>query len=511
MFKLVGVGGKVRGKEFIIDEGINSFGRSSQCTHQLSLSGVSKKHFQVNLEAGRIEIKDLGSANGTIVNNKVIKRRDLQVNDLIALPNGVLKLIYSRDDISENESFEAEMIDSEQESSLVKKPIWFFKTKVMPVIYQMNEAYEWKYLLGIFLFLFLSINIFLTIGPILQDTNKLLLSEIRMRGSQYVSEVARVNSGALSRGEFDKIDTLFLDSSKDITSYLLFDREGRILRPKIYEHQYFSDSFAVEARNWISQKRENYQKDYFQRLSDGTIGVARAILGRRGQSLNEEIMGYIVLHFTPTSLAIKNANSRRAYLVSLALSCAVGLIFFGFIYYSTVNPINELKNKIEDFQRGKIKEIDLQHLMQEIKPLTFVINSILIRNRELTESETGEVFEAEDDRPYLNLMKDICQMSGGAVLILDSEKNISALNYEGEELMGIRESLASGTNLLDTLREQGMAATILDLCDQSAADQGDLKEDHYEIGGVDHRVLVRALSGVKDQFNKGYIVTFIRE
>ena len=39
MFKLVAVGGKLRGKEFILAEGENSLGRSHDCDHALAVNG----------------------------------------------------------------------------------------------------------------------------------------------------------------------------------------------------------------------------------------------------------------------------------------------------------------------------------------------------------------------------------------------------------------------------------------------------------------------------------------
>ena len=49
MFKLVAVGGKLRGKEIILNDGENVLGRSVECDHQVAVDGISKKHLRVTV------------------------------------------------------------------------------------------------------------------------------------------------------------------------------------------------------------------------------------------------------------------------------------------------------------------------------------------------------------------------------------------------------------------------------------------------------------------------------
>ena len=68
MFKLVVVGGKLRGQEFVLKSGENTLGRDSSCDVYFPVEGVSKKHMSVTVSDDIVTVSDLGSANGTFLN-----------------------------------------------------------------------------------------------------------------------------------------------------------------------------------------------------------------------------------------------------------------------------------------------------------------------------------------------------------------------------------------------------------------------------------------------------------
>jgi len=94
-------------------------------------------------------------------------------------------------------------------------------------------------------------------------------------------------------------------------------------------------------------------------------------------------------------------------------------------------------------------------------------------------------------------------------MILNSEKYIQNINLEAEDLIGLRENSSAGQSILDTARDQGFAATVIDLCDQSANNEGCNQKEIYEIGGKQMEINVNALMG-KDKFAKGFYITFVR-
>ena len=97
MFKLIAVGGKIRGKEFVLNEGENIFGRSLECDFPLKIDGVSKKHLSLTVNGESCFLEDLKSSNGTFVNGKIIKKQTVVDKDKITLPNVIFQLVYVKE------------------------------------------------------------------------------------------------------------------------------------------------------------------------------------------------------------------------------------------------------------------------------------------------------------------------------------------------------------------------------------------------------------------------------
>ena len=94
MYKLVVVGGKLRGQEFILKDGENILGRDSSCDIHFAVEGVSKKHMSVTVAEDVMYVTDLGSANGTFLNGRIIKKSTTVSGDKIGLPNSILQMVY---------------------------------------------------------------------------------------------------------------------------------------------------------------------------------------------------------------------------------------------------------------------------------------------------------------------------------------------------------------------------------------------------------------------------------
>ena len=76
-------------------------------------------------------------------------------------------------------------------------------------------------------------------------------------------------------------------------------------------------------------------------------------------------------------------------------------------------------------------------------------------------------------------------------------------------MTGSREASSQGASLLDVSREQGFAATVIELCDNSANNMGTFQTSEYELQGHEYNVNVTCLMG-RDGFAKAFYVTFVR-
>lgn len=81
-FQLVVVQGRSASQALKVGSGVMTVGRQQDCQLRIASSQVSRKHCQIFEKKGLLLVKDLGSANGTLVNGKKIAdQRVLEVGD----------------------------------------------------------------------------------------------------------------------------------------------------------------------------------------------------------------------------------------------------------------------------------------------------------------------------------------------------------------------------------------------------------------------------------------------
>ena len=519
MYKLVVVGGKLRGQEYPLKNGDNSLGRDSACDIHFQTEGVSKKHLSVTLTDDVIYIQDLGSANGTFVNGKLIKRATLKAGDKVGLPNAILQLVYVKEkkvvikkkisNTREKESSIEDMLNGgSPPENLVGKIFWLFKYKVMPAIHGINQEYEWRVLLAIFTAAFALITISLTIFPVLQDSKEVLTSEIANRGAHYAEEIGRLNASALEQKNLERIDTTFLDSEEGVVSYELFDLEGRIVRPISRLNEYTNDPFSVQTREWATKNKDSKTVKK-QLLENSQIGIGKKILAYNTRTGTQEPVGIIAIRFAPRTLAVEATKSSKLYFESLITSFLVAILYFGVVYYLTLRPIEEMRYQTEEALRGRRRNIDSKLLFEELNPVRNAVNTGLQRIRELQKDDSEvDPNDVESDESYLATLGEFLLGAQGPVLILNSSKNLIKINSQGEDVCGIRQSMSEGMNILDITKERGFAATLIELCDNSANNSGTSQQGHYELQGKQYGIYITSLMG-KDGFAKGFYISFV--
>ena len=521
MYKLVVVGGKLRGQEFILKNGDNSLGRDGSCEIQFQVEGVSKKHLTVTVTDDVVYLQDLGSANGTFLNGKIIKRATMKSGDKIGLPNAILQVVQVKEkkivvkkkvanQREREESIDTILSGGTPPENLVGKFFWIFKYKFMPAFHGINQEYEWRVLLAIFTGAFALTTISLTIFPVLQDSKEVLIGEIANRGAHYAEEIGRMNASALEQKNLERIDTSFLDSEEGVVSYELFDLEGRIVRPISRLNEYTNDPFSVQTREWATKNKDSKTVKK-QLLENSEIGIGKKILAYNTRTGIQEPVGIIAIRFAPRTLAIEATKSSKLYFESLITSFLVAIIYFGFVYYLTLRPIEEIRYQTEEALRGRRRSIDSKLLFEELNPVRNAINTGLQRIRELQRDETEiDPNDIESDDAYVTTLTEFLQGAQGPAIVLNSSKNLIKLNTQAEDVCGIRLSMSEGMNILDITKERGFAATLIELCDNSANNSGSSQQGHYELQGKQYGIFVTSLMG-KDGFAKGFYITFVQD
>lgn len=95
---LLVVGGELNGSIYNLLPGDTVVGRNPDCAISLDFHGVSRRHFSIHASEAEMILTDLGSANGTYLNNqKVEKPTHLKKGDIIKIGSIALKYIPKGD------------------------------------------------------------------------------------------------------------------------------------------------------------------------------------------------------------------------------------------------------------------------------------------------------------------------------------------------------------------------------------------------------------------------------
>ena len=79
--QLIMPAGQGRERTFALDREISIVGRDHKCHLRIPLSNVSREHCRIELDQGLVYLRDLGSTNGTYVNNR-------RVDEIVTLVAG---------------------------------------------------------------------------------------------------------------------------------------------------------------------------------------------------------------------------------------------------------------------------------------------------------------------------------------------------------------------------------------------------------------------------------------
>ncbi len=504
MFRLVGVAGDVRGKKFSLDDGENIFGSDMGADHQITSKGISKKHFSLLVNEEFISMKDLGSSNGTFVNNKIIQEKSLREGDVISIPGASFKLIKVQVKKIKKQTYVEEK--EEVPKSLFGKVSFYFKNKFMPMIFSMNQGSEWKNLISIFLAATIALVVFISVSSVLDRTEGLVLSEVINRVKQHAEEVSRRNSAYLYQNEFDQINLNFLEREKSVVEYYLLDRKGIVIKSTERKNVYVNHPFTVEAKQMIESKND-YNYHYVENLGEGRIGVAKGIFARNLESQRDQVVGVISIVFNPESLIELENLSSVSYLEALLKSAIIGFLCYLLIYFLTQKHLDVLIKEANEVLQGNKNRIEKKMLFEDMLPLEAILNQSINQLNELKNGDEVSFDSLESDDDYIASLSEIVAGYPGAGMVLNAEKQIKRINQEAEDLIGIRENLSLDQDLSDIIRDQSLVAKIISLCDQSSDEMGANCEEIGDISGTEYTITVSSLMG-KDGYAKAHIIGF---
>lgn len=519
-----------RGSSFAVGNGKFVIGRHSQNQIVLQSNNVSKQHCVLVVDNTRVKLEDAGSSNGTFVNGKLAAKRELQPGDRISVGEFVLEL--SQGGI---QSFHAPVAISGGGSNVIPFPDvagasappppsddaeapmprdlpgrvkFFFDRFVLPYFMSFNERYEWRIVIGSLFGLYLILNLFVSLSPLMAEQQRAIERELSLRAKVMAREIAERNAPFLAAKAESKIDLGTFDRADAVRVVAVLDLENRILAPAAKAGQYFElgseASAAVKARKQFVDGRET---GIVTKSDDETIVAIEPIRVLSPLKGKNETRALAIVSIDTTIANAEGGELWMVYAHTLVLSIVIGLLIFYLIYRITLRPFQEMNRKIDQCLRGENVEFKPSVYFSEIDSLWDVMDSALKRvpREEQGGGGSGSSFTAHD---LLGPLRTMGTQSKNGVGILDEEKKILFLNSIFEEITGVRLDSNEGQVLTGASRDQAFSALVADLCDRASPGSEGVSED-FDFSGMPYTVHVVSFGNFGDP--KCFVFTLTRK
>lgn len=521
-----------RGSSFAVGTGTFSIGRHSQNQIVLESGNVSKRHCVLVVDNARVAVEDQGSSNGTFVNGKLSAKRDLRPGDRISVGEFVLELGSGAPAVASARSnvlafpgahpsmpapaaplfADATAEDAPMPKDLPGKVKYHFDRYVLPYFFGFNERYEWRIVIGSLFGLYLALNLFISLSPLMSEQERAVEREISQRARVIAREIAERNTPAVAAKADSKLDLGSFEKAWGVRVALVVDMENRILAPSTKAGNYFQNppgaaGTAVKAgKAFRDGKQDGFvlKPDADSIVAVEPIQVLNPALGKN------ETRAMAVVALDATLSAVEGGELWLVYAHTLVLSILIGLFVYYLIYRITLRPFQEMNRKVDQVLRGEHVEFKPSVYFSEIDPLWDLVDSALKRVPRADESAAGGAGGGRgiSSNDLAGPLRAIAAASKDGVAILDEERKILFLNSVFEEITGVRNDSGEGQPLSAVSRDQAFSSLVADLCDRaSPGTEG--AADEFDFSGVVFRVQVVSFGTFGDA--KCFVFNLIRK
>ncbi len=536
MFKLTIVGGPNTGTNFVLKEGENVLGRGSSNEVYLPSSRVSKNHCVVTVKGRTLELRDLGSANGTFINGVKARQKVIQAGDRIS----VGPFIFEVTRVKKNEKVSQYPVLAElQNGSLAARKdvggtqagysnggmpaaalsFWdrvnlYFEKYVMAFFYGLNIKYDWRWL-GVGLFTgFLFLNLFFSVSPLLEANQQSVLIESGRRAQYMARQVAELNTAKFAAASQSGLTMAGTGEEFGVQVSVIADLQNRILAPADKLNQYLKSGtearLAVAAANLFKEGRETGVVKDFQDELVVAIEPIRILDRKLGRNTT---VAMVVVSIDATFATPRMGSIGVIYSKTLIVAVIFGALLALIFYRMTLKPLEILNEDMEKVLQGEMHQVTHDFKNESLDSLWTIINSALQR---LPKTGSGGS-SAEMDRESIEqtsfevAVQAFRSMGDGArygLLACDQARNVVFMNTVFEDISGIRSADAFGKELTSVARDQAFSVLVSNLFDAAQMSLGQALGEDFDFGGIVYEMRTVALG--KDRA-MGFILSATRK
>lgn len=509
------------GKIFNLREGSNVVGRSNSCAICIPTAGISKEHTNIIVQGKTVFVQDLKSTNGTFVNGVRISKIQIKKGDKLTLFDCLLDLqptsaISALSHVSSpytgnvaldlnsvsipnpqastmpHEKTSTQTAQLKKAQSIPEYLEHYMRNVVLPGIYKLGEAMEFRWALGLFIALFVVMVTFLSVIPMIQIT-KAGIEQESMRRTDTLAETLKDRYiNAVKNGTDSTFDTRFIEREPGVDIAIVVSADnGRILAPARKAGESINRTFVHEARRSDEKIKE---------MIDGShIGVSVPIESFSKETASPTVTAHAIVIYNMGSVAIDTERTLSLFIQVFTMALFLGFIIFYFMENFIDYPIHSLNSQLNKVLKNEIDSVSITYNYPKLASMVNHLNSLIhrARNPNPTSAPTSLIDRVAEARGVLDII-DL------PALALDKGSLILCANTKFEELTGLHGNQIE-SQTIESLNDQALILSLKDLIERSASSPNGLS-NQLEFSGNNYEIILKTLHGDRDV--SFYLVVF---
>ncbi len=487
MWSLRVLNGPQAGQFFTLKQGKNTIGRSSKCDIQLMAQGVSKEHCELHLTKNKTILIDLNSSNGTYVNSTKIQRSDIKFGEKFSLHDIYLDIIPTPQPKTNTafvtarthsgnlaaQTYASPQLNQQLNSHLnphtipqphlnlaarnadsdLKQPHDFdspealsFKVKfeaymnqvVLPSVYKLAQFFEFKYVLGGFVGIFIFVVTLLSLIPMVSITRESIQGEAKKRTMSLARALAETNKKAISENNGASLYTYSIEKEDGVKEALIVNRhDGSVMAPATKSGRTLDIPFINEALR--------SGRDLVKSIDYTTIAAAFPIDKYDLDKQEAVPVAYAIVIYDISTLAFDEGIVISLFMQNLVIAILVGLILYFFLYKLIEFPIASLNRQLDLAMREKNEHIENTFLFPPLQALAGNLSSLMTR------------YLHGDNRPSVNLKNKDFEAS----MLIQHFRDPSFAATPSRKIINLNSNFESlCQNSMENLMNQGIDAIV---------------------------------------------------
>lgn len=463
-----------------------SIGRDSSNDWILKSTGISKKHCKlVVLPGDRVEVEDLGSANGTFINGLLVKKHVAKPGDVVQLHNFHFQITRVAPKLSMNAmalSNNGDVLNppadggsmpgfSIEEGSKVEV---FLSKNIFPLADNLSSQFSLRPLMFFVFIIWASLIVLLTATPVFDQANQRIKEKASEVASLYARQLVRVNQQAIIDQRYrDLISTLDSRAGQTLgvlDSKIIDAKKGEVLAPLNELGQGLSTPESVKAIS-SGYAMVQYRGDLIFATSPIKVGTAEGI--------NDTVaVAYVVYDGKHGQFKIFDLTEQ--WLISLFGAVLLSLLFLVFLYRWIEGTLAEVSSKIDEGLKKGDLQISTKMKWPVLQNLIDNVGAVWGRSNSSADSAGGGPDWAIG----------VANATRFASAALSTELQVLAWNPAMEKVIGIRATTALGADISAASRDVSFESNVREMCAQAGLNPWVYFSKDIEFSGRFHEVRV---------------------